>query len=47
MANVYIEARPKGRPEDSHIEDYVAEDHAEGFCKQLKFQDIDCITIKN
>jgi hypothetical protein len=26
MANVYIEARPKGRPEDSHIEDYVVED---------------------
>ena len=28
MANVYIEPRPKGRPEGSHIEDYVAEDHA-------------------
>jgi hypothetical protein len=28
MANVYIEARPKGRPEGSHIDDYVVEDHA-------------------
>lgn len=27
MANVYIEARPKGRPEGSPITDYVAEDH--------------------
>jgi hypothetical protein len=29
MANVYIEARPKGRPEGTHIEDYVVEDHAD------------------
>jgi hypothetical protein len=29
MANVYIEARPKGRPEGSHIDDYVVEDHAD------------------
>ncbi len=28
MANVYIEPRPKGRPEGSHIDDYVVEDHA-------------------
>jgi hypothetical protein len=28
MANVYIEARPKGRPEGTHIDDYVVEDHA-------------------
>jgi hypothetical protein len=28
MANVYIEARPKGRPEGSAIQDYVVEDHA-------------------
>ena len=28
MPNVYIEARPKGRPEGSAIEDYVVEDHA-------------------
>ena len=29
MANVYIEARPKGRPEGSAITDYVVEDHAD------------------
>jgi hypothetical protein len=29
MANVYIEARPKGRPEGTHIDDYVVEDHAD------------------
>ena len=29
MTNVYIEARPKGRPEGSHIDDYVVEDHAD------------------
>lgn len=29
MATVFIEARPKGRPEGSHIEDYVVEDHAD------------------
>jgi hypothetical protein len=28
MANVYVEARPKGRPEGSPIQDYVVEDHA-------------------
>jgi len=27
MANVYVEARPKGRPEGSSIDDYVVEDH--------------------
>jgi hypothetical protein len=25
MPNVYIEPRPKGRPEGSHIDDYVVE----------------------
>jgi hypothetical protein len=25
MANIYIEPRPKGRPEGSHIDDYVVE----------------------
>lgn len=30
MANVYVEARPKGRPEGSAITDYVVEDHANG-----------------
>jgi hypothetical protein len=29
MANVYVEARPKGRPEGSAINDYVVEDHAD------------------
>jgi hypothetical protein len=29
MANVYVEARPKGRPDGSPIEDYVIEDHAD------------------
>ena len=30
MANVYIEARPKGRQEGGPITDYVVEDHADG-----------------
>ena len=29
MAVVYVEARPKGRPEGSAIADYVVEDHAD------------------
>jgi hypothetical protein len=29
MANVYIEPRPKGRPEGDPIDDYVVEDHAD------------------
>ena len=29
MATVFIEARPKGRPEGTPITDYVVEDHAE------------------
>lgn len=29
MANVYVEARPKGRSEGQPIDDYVVEDHAE------------------
>ena len=29
MAQVYVEARPKGRPEGSAISDYVVEDHAD------------------
>ncbi len=28
MAKVYVEARPKGRPEGTRIDDYVVEDHA-------------------
>jgi hypothetical protein len=29
MANVYVEARPKGRAEGSAIQDYVVEDHTD------------------
>jgi hypothetical protein len=29
MANVYIEARPKGRAEGEPIDDYAVEDHAD------------------
>ena len=29
MAIVYVEARPKGRPEGSRIDDFVVEDHAD------------------
>ena len=38
MANVYVEARPKGRPEGSHIEDYVVEDHADHVLAEFKTQ---------
>jgi hypothetical protein len=31
MAIVYIEPRPKGRPEGDPIDDYVVEDHADHF----------------
>ena len=29
MANVFVEARPKGRPGGSAIDGYVVEDHAD------------------
>jgi hypothetical protein len=41
MANVYIEPRPKGRPEGSAIDDYVVEDHADHVlhtCKRRRKQ---------
>lgn len=38
MANVYIEARPKGRPEGSAITDYVVEDHADSVLGTFKTQ---------
>ena len=38
MANVYIEARPKGGPEGSHIENYVIEDHADHVLQTFKTQ---------
>lgn len=36
--NVYVEARPKGRPEGSAIEDYVVEDHADHVLATFKTQ---------
>jgi hypothetical protein len=38
MANVYIEARPKGRPKGSPIQDYVIEDGADQVLKTLDTQ---------
>ena len=38
MTNVYIEPRPKGRPEGSHIDDYVVEDHADHALGTFKTQ---------
>jgi hypothetical protein len=38
MANVYIEARPKGRSEGSPIEDYVVEDHADNVLATFRTQ---------
>jgi hypothetical protein len=38
MANVYVEARPKGRPEGNPIDDYVVEDHANNVLKTFRTQ---------
>jgi hypothetical protein len=38
MPNVYVEARPKGRPDDSPIEDYVVEDHADHVLRTFNTQ---------
>ena len=38
MANVYIEARPKGPPEDERIDDYVVEDRADHVLATFKTQ---------
>ena len=38
MANVYVEARPKGRPEGSRIDDYVVEDHRDHALGTFKTQ---------
>jgi hypothetical protein len=38
MPNVYVEARPKGRPEGSAIEDYVVEDHMDHVLATFKTQ---------
>jgi hypothetical protein len=39
MAKVYIEARPKGRQQGSHIEDYVVEDYANHVLYATRTQD--------
>ena len=38
MPNVYIEARPKGRPEGSAVEEFVVEDHADRVLATFKTQ---------
>jgi hypothetical protein len=38
MPNVYVEARPKGRPEGSFIEDFVVEGHADHVLGTFKTQ---------
>lgn len=38
MAKVYVEARPKGRPEGSAITDYVVEDSADKVLKTTSTQ---------
>ena len=38
MPNVYVEARPKGRPEGSPIDDYVVEDHADSVLATFRTQ---------
>lgn len=38
MPNVYVEARPKGRPEGTHIDNYVVEDHADHVLQTFKTQ---------
>jgi hypothetical protein len=38
MANVYVEARPKGRPQGSPIDDYVVEDHVDHVLGTFKTQ---------
>ena len=39
MAVVYVEARPKGRPEGERIDDYVVEDHANNVLATTRRQD--------
>ena len=38
MANVYVEARPKGHREGSPIVDYVVEDHADNVLAMFSTQ---------
>ena len=39
MAIVYIEPRPKGRQEGTHIEDYAVEDHADHVLAAFRTQE--------
>jgi hypothetical protein len=38
MANVYVEARPKGRPEGERIDDYVVEEQGDRVLGTFKTQ---------
>ena len=38
MANVFVEARPKGRSQGDPIDDYVVEDHADHVLAIFKTQ---------
>jgi hypothetical protein len=38
VANIYVEPRPKGRPEGSPIDDFVVEDHADHVLGTFKTQ---------
>jgi hypothetical protein len=38
MANVYVEARPKGCPEGERIDDYVVEDHADHVLRRSRLR---------
>jgi hypothetical protein len=38
MPNVYVEARPKGRPEGSAVDDFVVEDRADHVLATFKTQ---------
>jgi hypothetical protein len=49
MANVYVEARPKGKPAGTRIDDYVVEDHADSVLSTFETQQeaIDWAKSKN
>jgi hypothetical protein len=38
MSNVYVEARPRGRPDHSPIDDFVVENHADHVLHTAKTQ---------
>ena len=46
MANVYVEARPKVRPEESGIDDYVVEDRVDHVLGTFKTQETQLIGLK-